>query len=111
MIIKKESNLECYSSVPRKPARKVETKEFVVEGKKKPRSNTASSNRHISDTPDNDLIREMRKKLQGRNLRHVIIDGANIGRTYVAGQCEIMIDLVFVHFYVVLGIQNFLRVA
>ncbi|CAF3627836.1 unnamed protein product [Rotaria socialis] len=35
-----------------------------------------------SDINDNELVREMYQKLKGRNLRDVVIDGANIGRTY-----------------------------
>jgi len=35
-----------------------------------------------ADINDNDLVRETRQKLRGKTLRDVIIDGANVGRTY-----------------------------
>ena len=55
-----------------------------TKNKKKNRNRRASqrtTNNDDSNRTDNDLIRELRQKLNGRNLRHVIIDGANIGRT------------------------------
>lgn len=34
------------------------------------------------DQNENELATELREKLKGRDLRHIIIDGPNIGRTY-----------------------------
>lgn len=62
--------------------------EFVVKPKKanaqhQPRRHHANPRPVTSDINDNELVREMHQKLKGRKLRDVIIDGANIGRTYV----------------------------
>ncbi len=63
----------------RPTAREAPLSDFV-----KPKKQNAHHHRQqTSDINDNDLVREMRQKLKGRNLRDVIIDGANIGRTYV----------------------------
>ncbi|CAF1457543.1 unnamed protein product [Adineta steineri] len=45
-------------------------------------NNNNNHRQQTSDVNDNELVREMRQKLKGRNLRDIIIDGANIGRTY-----------------------------
>ena len=65
--------------------------EFVVKPKKtnaqhQTRRHHATPRPVTSDINDNELVREMHQKLKGRKLRDVIIDGANIGRTYV-GTC------------------------
>ncbi len=57
--------------------------EFIVKPKKQnPHHRQHNPRQSTSDINDNDLVREMRQKLKGRNLRDVVIDGANIGRTY-----------------------------
>ncbi|CAF1034196.1 unnamed protein product [Adineta ricciae] len=63
--------------------RDVALDELIVKSKKKNTQNRHNNNRQETpDVNDNELVREMRQKLKGRNLRDVIIDGANIGRTY-----------------------------
>ncbi len=80
-----------YSSTPRKAA----LNDFIVKPKKR---NPHHHHHHhhpqqqpqpqqpTPDVNDNDLVREMRQKLKGKNLRDVIIDGANIGRTFVSNR-------------------------
>ncbi len=74
---KKRKFLFNFSSV----ARNVDIKDVIVKPKKRnPRPHPPQA---ASNVNDNALVHEMRQKLKGRNLRDVIIDGANIGRTYV----------------------------
>ncbi|CAF0784878.1 unnamed protein product [Didymodactylos carnosus] len=51
--------------------------------KKNPHHSNKKVERHITNNiNDNELVEEIKNSLQGKNLRDVIIDGANVGRTY-----------------------------
>ncbi|UJR24912.1 hypothetical protein I4U23_006276 [Adineta vaga] len=62
--------------------REVTLDQFIKPKKKNTQHRQNPNRQETSDVNDNELVREMRQKLKGRNLRDVIIDGANIGRTY-----------------------------
>lgn len=59
--------------------------DLLVKPKKQKHNSRQSNNPRptTSNVNDNALVHELREKLKGRHLRDVIIDGANIGRTYV----------------------------
>jgi len=76
--------VSCYSFIFRPTAREATLNEFIVKPKKQNTHQRQHNHRQqTSNINDNDLVREMRQKLKGKNLRDIIIDGANIGRTYV----------------------------
>ncbi len=85
------------SSAPRKAA----LNDLIVNPKKRnPRHHhhhqqQQQQQQSTSDVNDNDLVREMRQKLKGKNLRDVIIDGANIGRTFVSNRSLFFLSIFF----------------
>lgn len=78
--IKRKSSWNFRSTVRDTPS-----EEFVVKPKYSSRqSHNAHPTTMTSSLNDNALVREMREKLKGRKLHHVVINDANIGRTYVS---------------------------
>jgi hypothetical protein len=77
LIFEKKKNFYFFVS---SNSHNVDLKDIIVNPKKR---NTPHPRQPTSNINNNALVHEMRQKLKGRNLRDVIIDGANIGRTYV----------------------------